>query len=122
MRKVSTLLYADDQVILAEDYDNETYMLRKFMKEGYDKWGLDMNMEKIVHGHRYRRKQSTTDTWTIKTTQEYKYVGVVLTCDRRDEMDILQKISKGRAIMRQLHSLLWNNNIIRKLESNYKSP
>lgn len=48
-----------------------------------------------------------TDMGTIKTTQEYKYLGVVLASGRRDEKYTLDRINKGRAVMKQVHSSLW---------------
>ena len=40
-----TLLFADDQVIVAGDMDDLSYMLRK-LKDEYEKWGLKINMSK----------------------------------------------------------------------------
>jgi len=40
-----TLQFADDQVVLAGDKLDVEYMRRK-LKETYDKWGLDMNLNK----------------------------------------------------------------------------
>jgi len=40
-----TLQFADDQVVLAGDKDDLWYMTRK-LKETYEKWGLDMNLNK----------------------------------------------------------------------------
>ena len=42
---ISTLFFADDQLVLAEDYDDIEYMTRNLMKE-YDNWGLNLNIEK----------------------------------------------------------------------------
>jgi hypothetical protein len=51
-----------------------------------------------------------TDYGTIKTSQ-YKYLGVTLTSDGRDDKDICNKTVRGKKIIRQLHSLLWNDMI-----------
>ena len=40
-----TLRFADDQVVLAGDKEDLEYMTDKF-KETYEKWGLDMNLNK----------------------------------------------------------------------------
>ena len=39
------LQFADDQVVLAGDKENLEYMTHK-LKETYEKWGLDMNLNK----------------------------------------------------------------------------
>jgi len=43
-----TLQFADDQVVLAGDKEDLEYMTRK-LKETYDKWGLDMNLNKTKY-------------------------------------------------------------------------
>ena len=42
---IYSLLFADDQLLMAEDYEDLEYMTRK-LKEEYEKWGLKINMEK----------------------------------------------------------------------------
>jgi len=42
---VYSVSFADDQVLLVQDHDDMEYMVRK-LKEEYEKWGLDINLEK----------------------------------------------------------------------------
>ena len=42
-----TLQFADDQVVLVGDKEDLEYMTRK-LKGTYEKWGLDMNLNKIL--------------------------------------------------------------------------
>ena len=42
---IYSLNFADDQVLLAQDHDDVEYMARK-LKEEYEKWGLNINLEK----------------------------------------------------------------------------
>jgi len=42
---VHSVSFADDQVLLVQDHDDMEYMVRK-LKEEYEKWGLDINLEK----------------------------------------------------------------------------
>ena len=42
-----TLQFADDQVDLEGDKEDLEYMTRK-LKGTYEKWGLDMNLNKIL--------------------------------------------------------------------------
>lgn len=39
-------LFADDQLLIAEDYEDIEYMTRKLVEE-YEKWGLSINLKKI---------------------------------------------------------------------------
>ena len=43
-----TLQFADDQVVLAGDKEDLEYMTRK-LKEMYEKWGLDLNLNKTKY-------------------------------------------------------------------------
>lgn len=45
MYQQPTLLFADELVIIAEDADVSRYMVKK-LKEEYEKWGLEINMNK----------------------------------------------------------------------------
>ena len=104
-----SLLFADDQIIVAEDDVN--YMFRKLIEE-LGKWGLEINIEKTqymaigAHG-----RDLQTDKGIVKYTKEYKYLGITFTDKGRDDQDIQNKIEKGKAIIR--HSVLWNDDITR---------
>ena len=43
-----TLQFADDQVVLAGDKEDLEYITHK-LKETYEKWGLDMNLNKTKY-------------------------------------------------------------------------
>ncbi|KAK4873810.1 hypothetical protein RN001_013170 [Aquatica leii] len=43
-----TLLFADDQVIVASNMDDANYMLRKLIEE-YERWGLTINVSKTEY-------------------------------------------------------------------------
>jgi hypothetical protein len=108
---VYTLLFADDQVIIGEDEDDMNYIMRKLTEE-YNNWGLEINFDQTQHMVVGGQGQDIiTDYGTIKTTSQYKYLGVTLTSDGRDNKDIRNKIEQVKKIIRQLHSLLWNNTI-----------
>uniref|UniRef100_T1HJ10 Uncharacterized protein n=1 Tax=Rhodnius prolixus TaxID=13249 RepID=T1HJ10_RHOPR len=44
-----TLQFADDQVLIAEEEEDLTYMLRK-MLAAYSEWGLEVNVPNAIHG------------------------------------------------------------------------
>jgi hypothetical protein len=108
---IQTLLFADDQVVLAEDEEDVEYMLRKLIEE-YDKWGLEVNTEKtqyLVVGRNGR--DLNVNGKIIKNVEEYKYLGVTITSNGSDKKDVANKIVKGKALTSQLNSILWSLNI-----------
>lgn len=42
---LSTLCFADDQIVLAQDYEDLQYMWKKLI-EDYKHWGLEVNLTK----------------------------------------------------------------------------
>ena len=42
---IYTLLFADDQVLITQEYEDMEFMIRKLLKE-YEKWCLKINLEK----------------------------------------------------------------------------
>lgn len=110
-----TLLFADDQVIIAEDADDSNYMLRKLQEE-YEKWGLILNTKKteyMVVGDG-ERSDLDIETCTIKNCTSFKYLGVTFSSTGKSSEDITNKIGQGRRAIRQLNSLLWSDNITKK--------
>jgi hypothetical protein len=88
-------------------------MMRELTEE-YNNWGLEINFDKtqymVVGG---QGQDIVTDYGTIEKTSHYKYLGVALTSDGKDDKDICNKIVQGKKIIRQLHSLLWNDTILK---------
>jgi hypothetical protein len=50
--RVYSLSFADDQILIAQDYDDMEFMARK-LKEEYKKWGFTMNLEKTKYIYIY---------------------------------------------------------------------
>ena len=46
--------------------------------------------------------------------EEFKYLGVKIDKEDRQENDIKNRINKGRAVTAMLNSVLWNRHITRK--------
>lgn len=66
---IFTLLSVNDQVMLAKDEDDETYMFKKFIDENED-LGMYLNMEKtkymVIGGHQQNLnpdKREDPNTW-----------------------------------------------------------
>ena len=58
---IYTMLFADDQLLIAQDYEDLEYMTKKLIDE-YELWGLKLNLKKIntLCGHRRHIKRFTT--------------------------------------------------------------
>ena len=50
----------------------------------------------------------------IKECEDFKYLGVKVHKEDRQENDIKNRINKGRAITTMLNGVLWKRNITRK--------
>ena len=50
----------------------------------------------------------------IRGCEEFKYVGVKIDKEDRQENNIKNRINKGRAVTAMLNSVLWNRQITRK--------
>lgn len=115
---VYTILFADDQVVMAEDQQDMTYMLNKLIEE-YTKWGLEVNTEKtqsmVIGG---KGQDIELDNGIIKTVKYYDYLGVTICEDGKDDKDILKKIGRGKNMTKTLHPLLWNKNLTKKTKIN----
>ena len=45
---IHTLLFADDQVLITQEYEDMGFMVRNLLEE-YEKWGLKINLEKTFY-------------------------------------------------------------------------
>ncbi|XP_030760429.1 uncharacterized protein LOC115885607 [Sitophilus oryzae] len=73
---LSTLFFADDQVIVAGCEEDADYMLRK-LDEEYDRWGLNINLTKTEYlkvGEE-QTEDPKLHIHEIKRCSEYKYLG-----------------------------------------------
>ncbi len=92
-KSLYTLLFADDQVIIAQDAEDVEYMFRKLLEE-YQKWGLKINMEKTLYmgcGVNNRDLILQFGKGKIKHCSEFKYLGVKINKDGNQEDDIRQE-------------------------------
>jgi Reverse transcriptase (RNA-dependent DNA polymerase). len=45
---IYTLLFADDEVLITQEYKDMEFMVRKLLEE-YEKWSLKINLEKTFY-------------------------------------------------------------------------
>jgi hypothetical protein len=84
---IYSMLFADDQLLIARDYEDLEYMTRKLIDE-YELWGLKLNATKTKY-------MAIGDTST-----ELQFE------DRNHEPEINDRINKGQAAISKFNSIL----------------
>jgi len=106
-----TLLFADDQVVIANDEEDITYMTRKLIDE-YRGWGLNINLSKteyLVIGESPNDLQVNDEI--IKSTKEFRYLGTYISSEGSTRKDIENRIVQGKTATQRLNSILWSSKI-----------
>lgn len=106
-RKIYTLAYADDVVLLAEKEEEMRSMMERL--EGYlerKKLELNAGKTKIVRfgkgGGRMAKKIWKWKGKTIEEVKEFKYLGYVLQRNGRQEAHIKDRVKRAAAVMGQI--------------------
>ena len=110
------MLFADDQLLIAQDYEDLEYMTRKLIDE-YELWGLKLNVKKTKYMaivDTSRDLQIEDEKGIISQVNEYTYLGVRITKDGNHEPQINDRINRGRAAITMLSSILWDRNLTPK--------
>jgi hypothetical protein len=75
---IYSLLFADDQLLTAQDYEDLAYFTRKLIDE-YETWGLKLNVKKktkyMAIGDTLRKLQLENGKGIINHVNEYTYLG-----------------------------------------------
>lgn len=100
---LESLLFAGDQVVIAKDEQDMTYMLNNLFNE-CNKCGLNMDKTQYMMVGGNGRGIFTTYA-TIQNVTCYEYLGVTTTSDSQNEQDNLKKVGKARARTKKLHLL-----------------
>jgi hypothetical protein len=106
---IYSMLFADDQLLIAQDYEDLEYMTRKLIDE-YELWCLKLNIKKTKYmaiADTSRDLLLQDGKGTISRVSEYVYLGVRITKDGNHEPEINDRINKGRAAISKLNSVLW---------------
>jgi len=91
------MLFADDQLLIAQDYEDVEYMTRKLIDE-YELWGLKLYVEKTKYmaiGDTLRDLQLEDGKGIISHVNDYTYLGVRITKDGNHEPEINDRINSG---------------------------
>lgn len=107
-----TLCFADDQILVAQDYEDINYMTRKLVEE-YAEWGLEVNLDKTEYmciGGEHR-DLIIENGQRIKQCKEYKYLGIKISQNGTLDEAIRERNMQGRKAIGMLNSILWDKNI-----------
>jgi polyribonucleotide nucleotidyltransferase len=109
----------DDQLLIAQDYEDLEHMTRKLIEE-YELWGLKMNVKKTKYmaiGDTLIDLHIEEGKGTINHVNEYTYLGVKITKDGKSEPEINDGINKGRAAITHLNGILWDREMTPKTKT-----
>ena len=106
------LLFADDQVVIAQDGEDANYICNHLAME-YRKWGLKINYQKTEY-----LTNDPDDLYIegkrIKKVNTFCYLGSILEMEGKSEVEINKRISSGRKVIGMLNSILWSKSIINR--------
>ena len=107
-----SLNFANDQVLLAKDHDDQEYMARK-LKEELKKWGLAINLEKTKHVCMGERKEILKFNCgeEIKPYTECNYLSKQIDQLGDNIKEIKHRICQKRKVINILSSIWWHKNI-----------
>jgi hypothetical protein len=111
---IYSLLFADDQLLIVQDYEDLEYMTRKLISE-CEFWGLKMNVKKTTNmaiGDTLIDLHLENGKETINHVNEYTYLGVRITKDGNCEPEMNNRINK--AAITQLNAILWDRDVTPK--------
>jgi len=92
-----TVLFADDQLLIAQDYEDLEYMTKKLIDE-YELWCLKLYVKKtkcMGVGDTSRDLQLEDGKGIISHVNEYTYLGVRITKDGNHKPEINDRINRG---------------------------
>jgi len=118
-RTIYSMLFADDQLLIAQNYEELQYMTRKLI-EKYELWGLKVNVKETKYmliRDIPRDLQLEVGKGIINYVNECNYSGVKITKDGNHEREINDRINRGRAAITKLNSILWDRDVTPKTKT-----
>lgn len=106
-KKIHSLAYADDMVLMAKGEDEMRSMIGRFEKY-LEEESLELNTSKtkVIRFKRKGRRLNKKDwRWkgkAIEEVKEYKYLGYILQRNGRQEAQVKDRIKRAAAIMGQI--------------------
>ena len=104
-RKINNLRYADDTTLMAESEEQLKSLLRK-VKEGSEKVGLKLNIQKMKIMASGPITSWHIDGETVETVSDFIFLGSKITADGDCSHEIKRRLLLGRKVMTNLDSIL----------------
>ncbi|XP_039291037.1 uncharacterized protein LOC120352822 [Nilaparvata lugens] len=111
-----TLCFADDQVVIAQDEEDLSYMMRR-LNEEYKDARLEINLDKTEYlqtNSEVTQNLKVDDDVEIKGTDKFKYLVYTITQNGGTDEEIKRRLGQTRSCIRQLHTIIWSKSIHRK--------
>ena len=109
-RNISNLRYADDTTLMAESEEELKSLLMK-VKEGSEKVGLKLNIQKTKIMASSSITSWQIDGETVETVSDFIFGGSKITTDGDCNHEIKRRLLLGRKIMTNLNSILKSRDI-----------
>jgi hypothetical protein len=111
-----SLLFAEDQVMTAQNTEDAEYMLRKLVEE-YRKEGLQVNFVKTEYLTLDLGAGIVTETGQIKAVNKFKYLGSILEATAANTLKSEKRKREGTRVTGMLNSVLWSKTILHKTKN-----
>ena len=109
-RNIINLRYADDTTLMAESEEELKSLLMK-VKEGSEKVGLKLNIQKTKIMASGPITSWQIDGETVVTTSDFIFLGSKITADGDCSHEIKRRLLLGRKVMTNIDSLLKSRDI-----------
>ena len=113
---LTSLHFADDQVVIAQDAYDLEYMIKRLYQE-YSNWGLSVSLRKteyLVTNSDSLFQVLINDDVAIKQVDSFKYLGATIDRNGLGTKEIEARIVQSKKIIGCLNSLWWDKNISKK--------
>ena len=110
-RNINNLRYADDTTLMAESEEELKSILMK-VKEGSEKVGLKLNIQKMKIMASSPITSWQIDGETMETVTDFIFLGSKITVDGDCSHEIKRRLFLGRKVMTNLDSILKSRDII----------
>jgi len=109
-RNINNLRYADDTTLMAESEKELKSLLLK-VKEGSEKFGLKLNIQKTKIMASGPITSSQIDGETVETVADFIFLGSKITADGDCSHEIKRRLLFGRRVMTNVDSILKSRDI-----------
>ena len=109
-RNINTLRYADDTTLIAESEEELKHLLMK-VKEGSEKVGFKLNIQKMKILASGPITSWEIDGETVETVSDFIFLGSKITADGDCSQEIKRRLLLGRKVMTNLDSIFKSRDI-----------